>query len=268
MKYKQSTHLVLLFLGLFLLLGALIPQTQAWDELDYELFDLVDAVKKSEGKEDASFYSLLGVESTATTNQIAKGFRKMSRTVHPDKNPDPSSQERYSLLGNVASILRNDTARERYNFYYKNGVPSWRGTGYFYRRHRPGFGSVVFALTIFLSLVQYGTSWLTYYLRKRDIQYLIDERAMLAKRQVKRSKKSPVENPATFEDEELDPEMVPKPSVWNVFIFSVPRFFFRKITTKSTPVREEVTEVKQRDVPVTPDSPQGKTRKRGRKSRA
>ncbi|KAK9761773.1 hypothetical protein K7432_013083, partial [Basidiobolus ranarum] len=115
MKFKQSTHLILLFLSLLVILGTLVSQTEAWDELDYELFDLVDAVKKSEGKPDANFYSLLGVEPSATTNQIAKGFRKKSRLVHPDKNSDPSSQERYSLLGNIASSLRNDTARERYN---------------------------------------------------------------------------------------------------------------------------------------------------------
>ena len=26
----------------------------------------------------------------------------------------------------------------RYDFFYKNGVPRWRGTGYYYSRFRPG----------------------------------------------------------------------------------------------------------------------------------
>jgi len=28
----------------------------------------------------------------------------------------------------------------RYDFFYKNGVPKWRGTGYYYSRFRPGLG--------------------------------------------------------------------------------------------------------------------------------
>lgn len=28
----------------------------------------------------------------------------------------------------------------RYDFFYKNGVPKWRGTGYYYSRFRPGVG--------------------------------------------------------------------------------------------------------------------------------
>ncbi len=28
----------------------------------------------------------------------------------------------------------------RYDFFYKNGVPIWRGTGYYYSRFRPGLG--------------------------------------------------------------------------------------------------------------------------------
>lgn len=29
---------------------------------------------------------------------------------------------------------------DRYDFFYKNGVPRWRGTGYYYSRFRPGLG--------------------------------------------------------------------------------------------------------------------------------
>jgi hypothetical protein len=29
---------------------------------------------------------------------------------------------------------------QRYDFFYKNGVPKWRGTGYYYSRYRPGLG--------------------------------------------------------------------------------------------------------------------------------
>jgi hypothetical protein len=38
----------------------------------------------------------------------------------PDKNPDGKSKERFARLGVIN------------NFFLKNGVPRWRGTGYYY----------------------------------------------------------------------------------------------------------------------------------------
>lgn len=49
-------------------------------------------------------------------------------------------QERFARLGVIAAILRNGEGRKRYDFFYKNGVPKWRGTGYYYSRFRPGLG--------------------------------------------------------------------------------------------------------------------------------
>ena len=40
-----------------------------------------------------------------------------------------------ALFGNWISHERH-----RYDFFYKNGVPKWRGTGYYYSRFRPGLG--------------------------------------------------------------------------------------------------------------------------------
>ncbi|CAJ0767125.1 3651_t:CDS:10, partial [Entrophospora sp. SA101] len=56
----------------------------------------------------------------------------------PDKNPDRDTKEKFSRLSSIGAILRNSESRERYNFFLKNGVPKWRGTGYYYSRHRPG----------------------------------------------------------------------------------------------------------------------------------
>ena len=35
---------------------------------------------------------------------------------------------------------RTPSYPNRYDFFYKNGVPKWRGTGYYYSRFRPGIG--------------------------------------------------------------------------------------------------------------------------------
>lgn len=79
--------------------------------------------------------------------------------ISPDKNPGvKGAHERFSRLGVISTILRNEESRKRYDFFYKNGVPKWRGTslqrilatradsfytgtGYYYSRFRPGLGA-------------------------------------------------------------------------------------------------------------------------------
>jgi hypothetical protein len=66
----------------------------------------------------------------------------------PDKNPGVKGvHERFARLGVVSTILRKKESRERYDFFYKNGVPKWRGTGYYYSRFRPGLGVSFFLCT-------------------------------------------------------------------------------------------------------------------------
>jgi curved DNA-binding protein CbpA len=55
----------------------------------------------------------------------------------PEKNPSvKGTYERFARLGAVAAILRDAERRERYDFFYINGVPRWPGIGYYYERFR------------------------------------------------------------------------------------------------------------------------------------
>ncbi|TFK23248.1 DnaJ-domain-containing protein [Coprinopsis marcescibilis] len=153
---------------LFALLALLATSIQvlAWDNLDHEIFDIVSELQASEGK-GTTFYSWLDVPSTATTAEIAKAYRKKSMVLHPDKNPGVKGiHERFSRLGVISTILRDKEKRERYDFFYKNGVPKWRGTGYYYSRFRPGLGFVATFLIVLTSALQYLVQSLNY---KRDL---------------------------------------------------------------------------------------------------
>ncbi|KAF8076485.1 DnaJ domain-containing protein [Lyophyllum atratum] len=152
---------------IFAFLAVVATTVVAWEKEDHEIFDLVNEVEASEGK-GTTFYSWLDVPSTATTPEISKAYRKMSMQLHPDKNPNSKSiHERFARLGVVATILRNKESRKRYDFFYKNGVPKWRGTGYYYSRFRPGLGSVVVFLTILTSGLQLLVQRLNY---RRDLE--------------------------------------------------------------------------------------------------
>ncbi|KAG2156139.1 DnaJ-domain-containing protein [Suillus clintonianus] len=148
-------------------LAVLVSVVSAWTKEDHEIFDLVTALEAAEGR-GTTFYSWLDVPSTATLVQINKAYRKKSMQLHPDKNPGVKGiHERFARLGIIASILKNTEGRKRYDFFYKNGVPKWRGTGYYYARFRPGLGTVLVFLTILTSGLQYLVQTMNY---KRDLR--------------------------------------------------------------------------------------------------
>ncbi|KAG8900649.1 hypothetical protein FRB99_005828 [Tulasnella sp. 403] len=138
----------------------------AWTKEDHEIFDLVSAIEAAEGK-GTTFYSWLGISHKANNAEIGKAYKKRSMQLHPDKNPGVKGiQERFARLGVVATILRDAEGRKRYDFFYKNGVPRWRGTGYYYSRYRPGLISVLAFLTILTSFFQYVAQRIQY---KQDV---------------------------------------------------------------------------------------------------
>ncbi|KAI0268247.1 DnaJ-domain-containing protein [Gloeopeniophorella convolvens] len=154
------------FLFLFSILALFTAVVHAWTKEDHEIFDLVSAVETAEGK-GVTFYSWLDVSSTASVAEIGRAYRKKSIQLHPDKNPGvKGAQERFARLGVVGAILRSQEGRERYDFFYKNGVPRWRGTGYYYSRFRPGLGTVLVFLTILTSGLHYVVQRMNY---KRDL---------------------------------------------------------------------------------------------------
>ncbi|CDZ98571.1 Zuotin and related molecular chaperones (DnaJ superfamily), contains DNA-binding domains [Phaffia rhodozyma] len=136
-------------------LALCLTSVWAWDKDDHEIFDIVAALEKAEGK-GTTFYSFLDVPPSASKKEIGKAYRTKSVAMHPDKNPgDKTIQDRFARLGVISTILRDDAGRKRYDFFYKNGVPKWKGTGYFYARWRPGFFFTVFFLALVSSGFQY-----------------------------------------------------------------------------------------------------------------
>lgn len=150
---------------------------------DQEIFRLRDEVEASEG-EGVSFYDFLGVKPSVNQEDLNKAYKKRSKALHPDKvkrqfvadkttgkdkpkskkpgvhvSKGPSQSEikaaakaasdRFSRLGLVNSILKGP-GRERYDHFLANGFPKWKGTGYYYARFRPGLGSVLAGLFIFV----------------------------------------------------------------------------------------------------------------------
>ncbi len=128
-----------------------------------------------------TFYDFIGVTPSATLDEVNKAYRKKSRSLHPDKvkqqlaaerarkpkskkpgvhvaKPPSASEvraavkkasERQARLSIVTNILRG-AERDRYDYFLANGFPVWKGTGYYYNRYRPGLGTVMAGLFVFV----------------------------------------------------------------------------------------------------------------------
>uniref|UniRef100_A0A0D3F1Z3 J domain-containing protein n=2 Tax=Oryza TaxID=4527 RepID=A0A0D3F1Z3_9ORYZ len=66
--------------------------------------------------ESKSLYEILGVERTASQQEIKKAYHKLALRLHPDKNPgDEEAKEKFQQLQKVISILGDEEKRALYD---------------------------------------------------------------------------------------------------------------------------------------------------------
>ncbi len=63
----------------------------------------------------ADHYEVLGVDRSASQDDIKKAYRKLARELHPDVNPGQEAQERFKLVTHAYDVLSDPQAREQYD---------------------------------------------------------------------------------------------------------------------------------------------------------
>ncbi|XP_052583467.1 dnaJ homolog subfamily C member 1 [Peromyscus californicus insignis] len=147
---------------LLLCLLAAVGPVRAWESADLELFDLVEEVQ-------LNFYEFLGVQQDASSADIRKAYRKLSLTLHPDKNKDENADTQFRQLVAIYEVLKDDERRQRYDDILINGLPDWRQPVFYYRRVRKmSNAELALLLFIILTVGHYAVVWSIYLEKQLD----------------------------------------------------------------------------------------------------
>ncbi|KAL4623450.1 hypothetical protein GN956_G19226 [Arapaima gigas] len=151
----------LLLIAFLCVMVARPAPTSAWD-MDLELFDLVEEIPQT-------FYQFLSVEQDASAADIRKAYRRLSLTLHPDKNKDENAETQFRQLVAIYEVLKDEERRQRYDDILVNGLPDWRQPVYYYRRVRKMSNAELgFLLFLILTVGHYAVIWSIYLEKQLD----------------------------------------------------------------------------------------------------
>lgn len=61
------------------------------------------------------YYKILGIERTATADDIKRAYRKLARKYHPDVSKEPAAEARFKEIGEAYKVLQDPEKRAAYD---------------------------------------------------------------------------------------------------------------------------------------------------------
>ncbi len=84
------------------------------------------------------YYKVLGIDKTASEEEIKKAYRKLARKLHPDLNPnDKEAHQKFQQVNEANEVLSDPEKRKKYDQYGKD----WQHADQFEQQRRNQAGS-------------------------------------------------------------------------------------------------------------------------------
>ena len=81
--------------------------------------------------EKRDYYEVLGVDKSASQEEIKKAYRKLAIKYHPDKNPgDQSAADKFREAAEAYAVLSDQEKRQRYDQFGHAGIDGQPGGGF------------------------------------------------------------------------------------------------------------------------------------------